>query len=171
MKIYDVATYEVVHTLDYPAPVLAMGVSVSVPGGLLCIECVEAKMGLLFQPDDSVIAVGMTDGLLSTQHRKPESDSAPKVIKRRQMSYRYTIGKGAEYVPVRICFLFWLSGQESASWFQSDVVRKETKAEQLPRYDQFLRTFQHSRALDTVLVGVRRFLPLRYTQGLTMFPL
>jgi len=50
------------------------------------------------------------------------------------MSYGYTIGKGAEYVP-------------------SDAVHKESKEDKLPLYDHYLRTFQHSRALDTVLVG------------------
>jgi len=104
----------VVHTLDYPAPVVAMGISA----------------------DDNIITVGMTDGLISTQHRKPDigESTKPKSVQRRQMSHRYTIGKGAEYVP-------------------TDIVHKETKDEQLPRYDQFLRTFQHSRALDTVLIG------------------
>ena len=29
MKIYDVGTYQVVHTLDYPGAILSVGVSVS----------------------------------------------------------------------------------------------------------------------------------------------
>ena len=30
MKIYDTSSYQVVHTVDFPAPVLSVGVSVSV---------------------------------------------------------------------------------------------------------------------------------------------
>lgn len=55
IKIYDVDTYSVVHTLDYPAPVLCMAVA----------------------PGDATLAVGMIaggSGLVSFQHRRdPEA--------------------------------------------------------------------------------------------------
>lgn len=52
----------------------------------------------MFQRDDSVLAVGMTDGLLSIQHRKPsEVDSAEKTSANRSkdISYRYRLNQGA----------------------------------------------------------------------------
>ncbi|XP_068215752.1 U3 small nucleolar RNA-associated protein 15 homolog [Palaemon carinicauda] len=54
VKIYDVSTYTVVHSLDFPAPVLCMGVA----------------------PKDSTLVVGMISGgsgLISFQHRRTET--------------------------------------------------------------------------------------------------
>ncbi|KAK7072701.1 snoRNA-binding rRNA-processing protein [Halocaridina rubra] len=53
VKIYDVSTYSVVHSLDFPAPILAMALA----------------------PEDSTLAVGMISsgsGLISFQHRRPD---------------------------------------------------------------------------------------------------
>jgi len=43
VKVYDVATYDVIHTLSYPAPILSLG----------------------FSPDERQLVVGMSDGSLS----------------------------------------------------------------------------------------------------------
>ncbi|XP_064097957.1 U3 small nucleolar RNA-associated protein 15 homolog [Macrobrachium nipponense] len=58
VKIYDVSTYTVVHSLDFPAPVLCMGVA----------------------PKDSTLVVGMISsgsGLISFQHRRTETAQKP----------------------------------------------------------------------------------------------
>ncbi|XP_042856793.1 U3 small nucleolar RNA-associated protein 15 homolog [Penaeus japonicus] len=55
IKIYDVNTYSVVHTLDFPAPILSMAVA----------------------PEDSMLAVGMISGgsgLVSFQHRREQEE-------------------------------------------------------------------------------------------------
>ncbi|KAI8792920.1 U3 small nucleolar RNA-associated protein 15 [Biomphalaria glabrata] len=60
VKVYDVATYQVVHTMNYPGPILSHAVS----------------------PDDQVLVVGMADKMLSIQRRKTESvDHAVKFQK------------------------------------------------------------------------------------------
>ncbi|XP_047003670.1 U3 small nucleolar RNA-associated protein 15 homolog [Schistocerca americana] len=65
VKIYDISTYQVVHTLDYPNAVLSFGVS--------------AK-------DETVVA-GMVDGLISISRR--EDEIQPSRQERRKVSYRY----------------------------------------------------------------------------------
>ncbi|XP_076465738.1 U3 small nucleolar RNA-associated protein 15 homolog [Babylonia areolata] len=68
IKIYDVATYQVVHTLDYPANILSVAVS----------------------PDDSVLAVGMEGGLLSIRHRnKAEAKAQSQTGRKRKAPYHY----------------------------------------------------------------------------------
>ncbi|KAK7870109.1 hypothetical protein R5R35_011087 [Gryllus longicercus] len=64
VKIYDVASYKVVHTLDYPNSILSLGVS----------------------PGDETIAVGMVDGLVSIT-QKEKGQKPPK--QERRVSYRY----------------------------------------------------------------------------------
>ncbi|KAL8618687.1 hypothetical protein ACOMHN_048863 [Nucella lapillus] len=56
IKIYDVGSYQVVHTLDYPANILSVAVA----------------------PDDNVVVVGMEGGLLSIRHRKKDATKALK---------------------------------------------------------------------------------------------
>ncbi|KZT12456.1 WD40 repeat-like protein [Laetiporus sulphureus 93-53] len=50
VKVYDVSTYKVVHTMRYPAPILCLAIS----------------------PDETHIAAGMTDGTLSVRRRQPK---------------------------------------------------------------------------------------------------
>ncbi|MPC29304.1 U3 small nucleolar RNA-associated protein 15 homolog [Portunus trituberculatus] len=62
IKIYDVDTYSVVHTLTYPAPILCMAVA----------------------PEDATLAVGMIaagSGLMSFQHRRSPEVSTHQVAK------------------------------------------------------------------------------------------
>ncbi|KAG8889802.1 hypothetical protein FRB99_003943, partial [Tulasnella sp. 403] len=55
VKVYDVNTYRVVHTMRYSAPLLCLAVS----------------------PDDTHIAAGMSDGTLSVRHRTSGKPQAP----------------------------------------------------------------------------------------------
>ncbi|XP_033634778.1 U3 small nucleolar RNA-associated protein 15 homolog [Asterias rubens] len=57
VKVYDVASYKLVATMDYPVPILSMGVS----------------------PTDDKIVVGMSSGLLSIRHRKKEETKVETV--------------------------------------------------------------------------------------------
>ncbi|KAJ9581537.1 hypothetical protein L9F63_023286 [Diploptera punctata] len=66
VKIFDIATYQVVHTLDYPNAILSLDVS---PG------------------DDTVVA-GMVDGVVSVSRR--EEEIRPSKRERNKVSYHYT---------------------------------------------------------------------------------
>ncbi|KAF8238723.1 WD40 repeat-like protein [Tricholoma matsutake] len=51
VKVYDVSTYKVVHTMRYPAPILCLSIS----------------------PDQTHIVAGMSDGTLSVRRRQPKA--------------------------------------------------------------------------------------------------
>ncbi|XP_063221624.1 U3 small nucleolar RNA-associated protein 15 homolog [Bacillus rossius redtenbacheri] len=65
VKIYDIASFQAVHTLHYPAAVLSLGVSAG---------------------DETVVA-GMVDGLVSISQR--QEDARPTKRERRKPSYRF----------------------------------------------------------------------------------
>jgi len=51
VKVYDMNTFEVVHTYDYSSPILSMGIT----------------------PNDSTLIVGMTDGIIAISRKEEES--------------------------------------------------------------------------------------------------
>ncbi|GLV44106.1 uncharacterized protein CBL_12598 [Carabus blaptoides fortunei] len=65
VKIYDIATFKVVHTLDFPNAVLSLAAS---------------------KNDDTIVA-GMVDGLVSIQRR--ELEMKPTKNERKMVSYKY----------------------------------------------------------------------------------
>ncbi|XP_046400073.1 U3 small nucleolar RNA-associated protein 15 homolog [Ischnura elegans] len=65
VKIYDVSTYHVVHTLDYRTSILSLGVS----------------------EHDSTLAVGFTDGLISMVRRETEAKPTKREVKKRNFRY------------------------------------------------------------------------------------
>ncbi|XP_055346766.1 U3 small nucleolar RNA-associated protein 15 homolog [Paramacrobiotus metropolitanus] len=60
VKVYDVATYQMVHSFDFPAQVLSVGVSM----------------------DDELMCVGMADGVISMHKRKPPVDEEAQEMRR-----------------------------------------------------------------------------------------
>ncbi|GFO34197.1 U3 small nucleolar RNA-associated protein 15-like protein, partial [Plakobranchus ocellatus] len=64
VKVYDVATYQVMHTLNYPGPILSHAVS----------------------PDDEVLVVGMADKMLSIQRRKKTGEAKAQHTQQRRNS-------------------------------------------------------------------------------------
>lgn len=60
VKIFDISTFKVVHTLDFPNAILSLGVS----------------------PDDSTVAAGLVDGVIAVQRRteEPEQKKVPKKL-------------------------------------------------------------------------------------------
>ncbi|XP_071100643.1 U3 small nucleolar RNA-associated protein 15 homolog [Haliotis cracherodii] len=107
VKIYDVASYQVVHTLDYPGAILSLAVA----------------------PDDSLLVVGMADGLLSIKKRKKDEGEV-LVKKKKKASFRYTLA-GKTHMP-----------------HQGDLVVEHKRREHLAKYDVYFRKFQYSKALD-----------------------
>ncbi|CAH1135159.1 unnamed protein product [Ceutorhynchus assimilis] len=65
VKIFDVGTFKVVHTLDFPNAILSLGVA----------------------PDDSTVAAGLVDGVIAVQRRTEElqNKSAPKKQARQEI--------------------------------------------------------------------------------------
>lgn len=115
VKVYDAATYQPVHTLDYCSPVVSLALS----------------------PDDNKVVVGMSDGLVSVQDRKPPPP--------------HEVSSAAD------------PSQVAALWGRASVpvskpIKKQTPGSGklnhgLERHDVLLRQFRHSAALDCVLAG------------------
>lgn len=112
VKIYDTMTYQVVHTLDYPSPILSLAVA----------------------PEDKVVAAGTTNALLSIRHQKrPVQQKEQKFKKRNKMLIAYHT-TDMQFHSV-----------------QDDIVVHQKDVEKFSRYDKYLRSFQHSKALDAAL--------------------
>lgn len=91
-------------------------------------------LSLGLAPDDETIAVGMTNGVLSIKHRKsPEDKQEVSSKPRRRPSYRVFV-KGKNYVPK-----------------QDDYLVSRPVKVHLAQYDQQLRKFNVSKALDAAL--------------------
>ncbi|XP_057204106.1 U3 small nucleolar RNA-associated protein 15 homolog [Triplophysa rosa] len=111
VKVYN-SSYKVVHNFDSAASILSLAVA----------------------PDDEVIAVGMTNGVLSVRHRKHKENKEPMIGRRRRgPAYRVFV-KGKNFTPKQDDFL----------------VSKPVK-QHLQKYDKLLKSFQVSKALDTAL--------------------
>ncbi|KRT83380.1 WD40 domain-containing protein, partial [Oryctes borbonicus] len=104
VKIYDVSTFKVVHTLDYPNAVLSLGLS---------------------KNDDTLVA-GLVDGLVCINRRKDEppekEDKKPNKL------------------------------QVKTLYSNVDAVIPDKKLEKQSKHDVYLRRFQYSKALDSVLI-------------------
>ncbi len=62
--------------------------------------------GYTLQADDSVLAVGMSDGLLSIQHRKADTDVKLNTRARKKASYKYVLQK--THVPAQVRLYMYL---------------------------------------------------------------
>ncbi|KDQ64546.1 hypothetical protein JAAARDRAFT_117566 [Jaapia argillacea MUCL 33604] len=132
VKVYDVSTYKVVHTMRYPAPILCLALS----------------------PDETHIAAGMSDGTLSVRRRQPKaseataSDSPFSAAALRAGTFESflggaipTIGQGRVKSKVK-----------SKPIGDVDELRIESKRKKrLKEYDRLLKSFKYSAALDSVL--------------------
>ncbi|KAJ7365692.1 snoRNA-binding rRNA-processing protein [Desmophyllum pertusum] len=77
VKIYDIQDYTVVHSMDYPSPILSLAVS----------------------PDDTHVVTGMSNGFLSIKYRlkQDEQDEVPTVKKLTAGTYHYFVrGKNSQ---------------------------------------------------------------------------
>ncbi|GAB1605171.1 U3 small nucleolar RNA-associated protein 15 homolog [Argonauta hians] len=96
-----------------------------------------AVLSVAVSPDDSVIVAGTTDGLLSIQHRTKDSDSKSTAASDKQKnrsSFRYRINAGK----------YTMSQKD-------DLLIKNKRRKFLSQWDKQLKSFKHSKALDTVL--------------------
>ncbi|CAJ0937568.1 unnamed protein product [Ranitomeya imitator] len=111
VKVYSTMNYKVVHSFDYAASILSLALA----------------------PDDEMIVVGMTNGVLNVKHRKPEEKKSHEPSRRKHPSYRMFV-KGKDYMPK-----------------QDDFIVSKPVRQHLRKYDKLLRGFQVSAALDAAL--------------------
>ncbi|GFR78201.1 U3 small nucleolar RNA-associated protein 15 homolog [Elysia marginata] len=91
VKVHDVASYQVVHTLSYPGPILSHGVS----------------------PDDELLVVGMADKMLSIQRRKKSTSDKPEQAQHTRSSRLRGHGNMARsFVPGKSDAVFELKRRE-----------------------------------------------------------
>ncbi|XP_074624441.1 U3 small nucleolar RNA-associated protein 15 homolog [Acropora palmata] len=113
VKIYDVQDYTVVHSMDYPAPILSLKIS----------------------PDDTHLVAGMSNKFLSIKYRlKHEAkEEAPRSRNLKSGTYRYFV-RGKNFKPL-----------------EDDFVVSAPKRPRFKEHDKFLKQFEYSKALDSVL--------------------
>ncbi|KAB5595328.1 U3 small nucleolar RNA-associated protein [Ceratobasidium theobromae] len=134
VKVYDVATYQVVHTMRYPSPILSLAVS----------------------PDDTHIAVGMVDGSLSVRRRQPKPSEAASSGSQTAEAGIYDLfmgggsfalgSKGATSRPkVRG------KGKQPPVGVLDEFRVEQRRQKRLREYDRLLKTFKYAAAFDAVL--------------------
>ncbi|KAH7887700.1 WD40 repeat-like protein [Phlebopus sp. FC_14] len=128
VKVYDINTYKVVHTMRYPAAVLCIAIS----------------------PDDTHIAAGMADGTLSVRRRQRKTGDSG-------VNYGNALGSGT-YESLLGGTLPMIGQGRVKSKTRSkplgdvDELKVESRrARRLKEYDRFLKNFKYSAALDSVL--------------------
>ncbi|KAH7914166.1 WD40 repeat-like protein [Hygrophoropsis aurantiaca] len=130
VKVYDVSTYKVVHTMRYPASVLCLAIS----------------------PDETHIAVGMTDGTLSVRRRNPKASETgaelPHASTLKSGTYDTFLGGTLPAIGQgRV-----KSKTKTMPLGDADELRIESRrTKRLREYDRLLKGFKYSAALDSVL--------------------
>ncbi|KAL3278274.1 hypothetical protein HHI36_013609 [Cryptolaemus montrouzieri] len=109
VKVYDLSTFRVVHTLDFPNSILSLGIS----------------------RDDGTLVAGLVDGVVSINRRQEDKN---KEKDKKLSSFKYRGNTEAVSVTV-------------------DTFIKEIKAGTEAKHDKCLRKFQHSKALEHVLLN------------------
>ncbi|KAI0832414.1 WD40 repeat-like protein [Trametes gibbosa] len=131
VKVYDVSTYRVVHTMRYPAPILCMAIS----------------------PDETHIAAGMSDGTLSVRRRQPKASEPASqdlfsIASLRTGAFESFLGGALPALGQgRV-----KEKRKSKPVGDVDELRVESKRKKRLRdYDRLLKNFKYSAALDSVL--------------------
>ncbi|KAH9943446.1 WD40 repeat-like protein [Epithele typhae] len=131
VKVYDVSTYRVVHTMRYPAPVLCMALS----------------------PDETHIAAGMSDGTLSVRRRQPKASEPASqdlfsVASLRSGAFESFLGASIPNLGLGRT----KEKKKSRPVGDTDELKVESKRKKRLRdYDKMLKNFRYSAALDAVL--------------------
>jgi U3 small nucleolar RNA-associated protein 15 len=119
VKFHDVNTYQVVHTLDFPSAILTVAVA----------------------PDDSLLAVGMADGLLSVQRRLNDKELAKLKDKRVMVARKQSRAKYKFDIPTY-----------NFATTKNLTVIEHVKKTKLAKYDLFFKHFEYTKALDAAMV-------------------
>uniref|UniRef100_A0A1B6D9D7 U3 small nucleolar RNA-associated protein 15 homolog n=1 Tax=Clastoptera arizonana TaxID=38151 RepID=A0A1B6D9D7_9HEMI len=119
VKVYDISSYQVVHTLDYSSAILSLAIS----------------------QRDATIVAGTVDGLVSIRRR--EEDTTPTVKrKKNKISYR-NVGDFFPTSEVTDDIIMTTS---------KDMLINQVKKNTEAKHDIYLRKFEYTRALDSVLM-------------------
>ncbi|KAG6837437.1 hypothetical protein H0H93_009531 [Arthromyces matolae] len=126
VKVYDVSTYKVVHTMRYPAPILCLAIS----------------------PDETHIAAGMSDGTLSVRRRHVKLAEATVADQLRSSTFESFLGATHPGLGEGIL----RAKNQSKPLGSIDELRIESRrTKRLRDYDRLLKSFKYSAALDSVL--------------------
>ncbi|KAI9304399.1 WD40-repeat-containing domain protein [Cunninghamella echinulata] len=141
IKVYNVQDYRIVHSVKYPAPILSVGLS----------------------PDNTHLAVGMANGLLSIRQRQIKSSEKVAKLRNQQLlqggAYKYFVHGQSTHVPSSSSKKNNKSTTSSSSSALSDKSKllnqdftvEKTRRIKLQRYDKLLKKFQFTNALDEAL--------------------
>lgn len=134
VKVYDVSTYKVVHTMRYPSNILCLAIS----------------------PDDTHIAAGMSDGTLSVRRRDPKASE--------QAAADMAMGTDAVRSGTIESFLGGVLPNIGERKIRQNIKGKSKKLDnidefrvesrrkkRLREYDRLLKSFKYGAALDSVL--------------------
>ncbi|XP_067838824.1 U3 small nucleolar RNA-associated protein 15 homolog [Heptranchias perlo] len=97
------------------------------------LDYAAAILSLALAPEDEAIVVGMTNSVLNIRHRKHKEKKLEFTSKKKGPSYKYFI-KGKDYMPKK-----------------DDLLISKPVKWHLKKYDELLKSFQVSLALDAVL--------------------
>jgi U3 small nucleolar RNA-associated protein 15 len=152
VKLYDVSTYKVVHTMRYPAPILCLAVSVC---RLHILNCALAVDNESLQPDETHIAAGMSDGTLSVRRRQSKASEADQLFSAAALksgAFESFLGGALPNIGEgRVKEKRKVKATPDLNEFR--VESRRTK--RLREYDRLLKGFKYSAALDSVLRKVR----------------
>lgn len=129
LRVHDVSTYRVIHTMKYPAPILCCGVS----------------------PNGSHLVVGMASSMLSIRQRSAKK-ADPLVVS----ATASTAASGASRTTAEPnamhggTYRYFLRGKNLVPAASDHIVEKGRKA-RLKDYDLYLKKFQYKNALDAAL--------------------
>ncbi|KAF8655233.1 hypothetical protein AX16_003139 [Volvariella volvacea WC 439] len=122
VKVYDVGSYKVKHTMRYPAPVLCLAIS----------------------PDETHIAAGMSDGTLSVRRRQAKAREEMDNLLSLDTTLTaelHSVGQG--YIKTRAA--------PKAIGDANELRIESRRTKRLKQYDKHLRNFKYTAALDSVL--------------------
>ncbi|KDR83698.1 hypothetical protein GALMADRAFT_133119 [Galerina marginata CBS 339.88] len=123
VKVYDVSTYKVVHTMRYPAPLLCLAIS----------------------PDETHILGGMSDGTLSVRRRDPKASETSQEEPDRH-------GVFAIFDDINVSQGTLLQKRQAKVPSDHEEHRLEAQTSRKSKeYDKLLKNFRYSAALDSVL--------------------
>ena len=160
VKVYDISSYKVVHTMRYPSSVLCLAVSVGVFQFVVVHRSDSPD-----QPDNTHIAAGMSDGTLSIRRRDSkasEKDDMESVIPSEALrSGAYESFLGGSLTAVGEGHTRRDIKGKSKVIGNVDEFRVESRRKRrLREYDRLLKSFKYGAALDSVLRKARLRLPL-----------
>lgn len=131
VKVYDTSNYNVVHTMRYSAPIICLALS----------------------PDETHIAVGMSDGTLSVRRRQPKASEGTTVHRTSEASLRAATLEsflGGAFSDIGLPRVRDRTRSKPAG--DVDEFKVESKRRRrLKVYDRYLKGFKYSAALDSAL--------------------